>query len=332
MKSKKILVVFIFLILLSILFSVKVFAVVEYIDRTTGFHFKVVGNEITITGVENDVKIANIPSTIDGKNVTTIGSYAFFGRNDMLKITIPETVENIEGWAFRGCENITEIKLPNNLKSIGLYGFAECKSLKEIEIPYNLKGNSIFIDCTKLEKVLFTSNVTKIEWEGNFENCNNLKEIHIPSSVTEISMWQETINNSNFTVYGDYNSYAKQYCEEKGINFVATRGQPEEEQKPNEEEQKPKEEENPKDEEQPQKEQKPSDEKQPQEEQRPSDEEQPQKPQPTESKPQQKEDKTIVSGSLPKAGLKYGIMPIIILIVIVSVFFYKKHSNLKDIK
>ena len=90
MKSKKILVIFAFLIVLSILFSVKVFAVDEYIDRTTGFHFKIVGNEITITGAEDDVKVANIPSTIDGKNVTTIGSYAFFGRNDILKITIPE--------------------------------------------------------------------------------------------------------------------------------------------------------------------------------------------------------------------------------------------------
>lgn len=245
MKSKKILVVFVFLILLSIVFSVKVFAVEEYIDRTTGFHFKIVGNEITITGAEDDVKVANIPSTIDGKNVTTIGSYAFFGRNDILKITIPETVKNIEGWAFRGCENITEIKLPSNLKSIGLYAFAECKSLKEIEIPYNLKDNSIFINCTKLEKVTFTNNVTNIEWGGNFENCNNLKEIHIPSSVIEISMWQETINNNNFTVYGDYHSYTKQYCEEKGINFVATSGQPQEEQKPSEEEQKPSEEQKP---------------------------------------------------------------------------------------
>ena len=245
MKSKKILVVFVFLILLSIVFSVKVFAVEEYIDRTTGFHFKIVGNEITITGAEDDVKVANIPSTKKKKNVTTIGSYAFFGRNDILKITIPETVKNIEGWAFRGCENITEIKLPSNLKSIGLYAFAECKSLKEIEIPYNLKDNSIFINCTKLEKVTFTNNVTNIEWGGNFENCNNLKEIHIPSSVIEISMWQETINNNNFTVYGDYHSYAKQYCEEKGINFVATSGQPQEEQKPSEEEQKPSEEQKP---------------------------------------------------------------------------------------
>ncbi len=76
---------------------------------------------------------------------------------------------------------------------------------------------------------------------------------------------------------------------------------------------------------QPQEEQKPEDE----EEQKPKDEEE---PQPTEQKKEQKEDNTIARGSLPKAGLKYGIITIINLIVIASIFFYKKHSNLKDIK
>ena len=243
MKSKKILVVFVFLILLSILFSVKVFAVEEYIDRTTGFHFKIVGNEITITGAEDYVKVVDIPSTIDGKNVTTIGSFAFDGRNDILQITIPETVENIEIFAFRGCENITEIKLPNGLVSLGSGVFYNCKSLKEIEIPCNLISGSTFDGCTKLEKVTFTNNVTTIGAGAYFDNCVSLKEIYIPSSVTSVGFMAFNLVNSNFTIYGDYNSYIRQYCEENGINFVATSGQPQEEQKPNEEEQKPSEEE-----------------------------------------------------------------------------------------
>ncbi len=250
MKSKKILVVFVFLILLSILFSVKVFAVEEYIDRTNGFHFKIVGNEITITGVEDYVKVVNIPSTIDGKNVTTIGSHAFDGRNDILKITIPETVENIEDFAFDGCENITEIKLPNGLVSLGGYAFNNCKSLKEIEIPCNLISGSTFDGCTKLEKVTFTNNVTTIGAGIYFQNCVSLKEIYIPSSVTSVGYVAFDLVNSNFTIYGDYNSYIRQYCEENGINFVATSGQPQEEQKPNEEEQKPNGEQKPSEEEQ----------------------------------------------------------------------------------
>ena len=301
MKSKKILVVFVFLILLSILFSVKVFAVEEYIDRTTGFHFKIVGNEITITGAEDYVKVVDIPSTIDGKNVTTIGSFAFDGRNDILQITIPETVENIEIFAFRGCENITEIKLPNGLVSLGSGVFYNCKSLKEIEIPCNLISGSTFDGCTKLEKVTFTNNVTTIGAGAYFDNCVSLKEIYIPSSVTSVGFMAFNLVNSNFTIYGDYNSYIRQYCEENGINFVATSGQPQEEQKPNEEEQKPNGEQKPNEEEQkPNGEQKPNE-----EEQKPSAEQKPQGQQNQEQKPTENNnknsDKTIATTKLPKA-------------------------------
>lgn len=245
MKSKKILVIFVFLILLSILFSVKVFAVEEYLDQQTRLHYKVVGNEITISGVEEGITKVDIPETIEGKTVTTIGEGAFYGRNDIVSITIPNTVEFIESWAFRGCENITEIKLPSSLKSIEGYAFADCKSLKEIEIPCNLISDGTFYGCTKLEKVTFTNNVTTIGAGAYFQNCVSLKEIYIPSSVTSVGLIAFDLVNSDFTIYGDYNSYIRQYCEENGINFVATSGQPEEEQKPNEEEQKPSEEQKP---------------------------------------------------------------------------------------
>ena len=245
MKSKKILVVFVFLILLSILFSVKVFAVEEYLDQQTRLHYKVVGNEITISGVEEGITKVDIPETIEGKTVTTIGQQAFLYRNDIVSITIPNTVKIIEDSAFSGCENLAEIKLPSSLVSLGGYAFNNCKSLKEMVVPCNLISDSTFYGCTKLEKVTFTNNVTTIGAGAYFQNCVSLKEIYIPSSVTSVGLIAFDLVNSNFTIYGDYNSYIRQYCEENGINFVATSGQPEEEQKPNEEEQKPSEEQKP---------------------------------------------------------------------------------------
>lgn len=44
-----------------------------------------------------------------------------------------------------------------------------------------------------------------------------------------------------------------------------------------------------------------------------------------------KNDNTIASGSLPKAGLQYGIVAIIFFIII-SIIFYSKYKNFKDIK
>lgn len=235
MKSKKILVASTFLILLSLLFSGKVFAVEEYIDRETRLHYKVVGDEITISGVDEKITKINIPQTIDGKTVTTIGRQAFLDRNDIVSITLPDTVKIIEDSAFANCENLTEIKFPDALISLGGYSFKNCKSLKEVEIPCNLEMDGTFDNCTKLEKVIFTNKVTNIGNGGYFGNCISLQEILIPNSVTYIGEIAFSSVNSNFTIYGDYNSYIRQYCEKMGLKFVATRGQPEETQEPSKE-------------------------------------------------------------------------------------------------
>ena len=165
MKSKKILVVFVFLIVLSILFSVKVFASYGYIDRETRLHYKVVGDEITITGVEEGITKVDIPETIEGKTVTTIGQQAFYGRNDIVSITIPNTVEFIEFWAFRGCENITEIKLPSNLKTLNGQTFSGCTNLQNIELPQNLE--SLNAEC------FVGTSITKIKLPKNLSNIGN---------------------------------------------------------------------------------------------------------------------------------------------------------------
>ena len=88
MKSKKILVIFIFLMFLSILVNTKVFATYVNIDSETRLNYKVVGNEITICGIDKGITKVNIPETIEGKTVTTIGMGAFSGRNDITSIII----------------------------------------------------------------------------------------------------------------------------------------------------------------------------------------------------------------------------------------------------
>lgn len=66
----------------------------------------------------NDVSdVLNIPETVEGCQVKSIGAYALF--NSAIKsVTIPKTVEEIGEWAFEGCGNLKRITVPPTVKTV----------------------------------------------------------------------------------------------------------------------------------------------------------------------------------------------------------------------
>ena len=116
-------------------------------------------------------KITNINI---GKNVTSIGTYAFGNNQYITEIIIPDSVTNISNYAFYYCTKLENIKLGAGLKIIGSNSFSYCKGVKNLNIP---------------------EGVTKIDsWA--FSSCSNLKEITLPSSLTNIG---------NYAFYSDNN-------------------------------------------------------------------------------------------------------------------------------
>ena len=109
-------------------------------------------NEITITDYDLFCSsILDIPSTIEGKIVTTIGKYAFKDC-DSLKITIPNSVTTIGLSAFENCYSLTSITIPDSVTTIGDYAFYDCVSLTSIIIPNSVIsiGDDAFVDCESI--------------------------------------------------------------------------------------------------------------------------------------------------------------------------------------
>ncbi len=76
-----------------------------------------------------------IPSVIDGKKVTGIGSYAFSNCTELTSITISDSVTRIGNNAFKNCISLTSVTIPDSVTSIGWSAFDDCTSLKDVTIP-----------------------------------------------------------------------------------------------------------------------------------------------------------------------------------------------------
>ena len=160
------------------------------------------------TGSDEDVIV---PGTIEDLPVTVIGQWAFSRNNDLIHVTLPETITSIgmeafsycrnlesvllgdslrevEGYAFYGCNRLLEINLPETVTTIGDYAFAGCLSLTQMILPPEVttleKGT--FFECSNLETVFIGNAVTELK-EKCFERCSSLLRIHIPAAVQTIA-------------------------------------------------------------------------------------------------------------------------------------------------
>lgn len=81
-----------------------------------------------------------IPSEIDGKKVTIIGSSAFENEYNLTELVIPEGVTTIGEYAFRYCSALNKLTLPESLEYIKYEAFMGCYALKNINVHENIKG------------------------------------------------------------------------------------------------------------------------------------------------------------------------------------------------
>ena len=138
----------------------------EAVSVSPNFKYETQGDAITITGFDRWVSGAlTIPTTIEGKTVTRIGSEAFSWCQQLTSIAIPDSVNSMGKGAFSWCSSLRSITIPDSVTSIGKNAFAGCESLTNITISDGVTdiGDSAFIGCKNLTAVTFLGDAPKLD-------------------------------------------------------------------------------------------------------------------------------------------------------------------------
>ena len=176
------------------------------------------GKPVTAISEKGFDKCENLISITLPDTITSIGNYAFRRCYKLTSITMPDSVTSIGSYAFDWCSKLTNITIPNSVTSIGSYAFESCSGLTSITIPNSVTsiGSSAFHWCSKLTNITIPDSVTSI---GNyaFEQCSGLTSITIPNSVTSIGngAFSNCSSLTNITIpdsVTSIGSYAFFYC------------------------------------------------------------------------------------------------------------------------
>ena len=144
-----------------------------------------------------DVQQLSIPAVVAGKPIVGINENAFYGRDALEDVLVPEGIEVIRFAAFAFCQNLKRIHLPDTLKELGsrasgektgTFGvFREDRALCEINLPDSLTciGPSAFFNCTSLQMLHLPDSITEIG-DMAFKNCLSLRSVHLPEAIREI--------------------------------------------------------------------------------------------------------------------------------------------------
>ena len=134
--------------------------------------------------------------------ITAIGEEAFYSEyddyDDILTLTIPETVTTIGVKAFSNLKALEAIRLPQELKEIAPDTFSDCISLEEINFPEGLETLNEYAcyNCTSLKSVSFGSKIKNISYLVFVRTC--LQSISI-DATTPPEIESGTLNSPNIT-------------------------------------------------------------------------------------------------------------------------------------
>lgn len=145
--------------------------IIDYIYSSTASTCSIQGS------LESNISIADIPNY-----VTSIDSYAFYNRKNLIRLTIPNSVMNIGDLACSGCISLTDITIPDSAMHISSNAFSGCSNISSATIPVSALG---VIPKSNLQTLILTGE-TAITQSIISNNLRALKSLRILSNTPNI--------------------------------------------------------------------------------------------------------------------------------------------------
>lgn len=209
-------------VLVLLLCSLGVFAETIYVSD--GYSYTHLDDTyISICGWDNSSDAFVVPTMLEGFPVQEVANIALRENDYITSINLNDAayLTRIGDMAFKDCVNLAgSVSLPSRLTSIGWGVFQGCISITEVNYYSDITYVPVqcFYGCSSLEKVLISDGVQEIR-KYAFSYCGALNYVRIPQSVTSIH--STAFNNCpNLVIYCYTGSYAQQYAEDKGIDYV----------------------------------------------------------------------------------------------------------------
>ncbi len=158
----------IFLLLAVIVTAMLCFAFSASAETWEDYEYELLDDgTVEITKYKGNDQNLTIPQNIAGKRVTSIYYSAFYNREGLIEVTVPDGVKSIKRQAFYYCINLEKIVLPESLTSIDDLAFYGCKNLKQITIPMSVTsiGEDVFkVNFGKSPVIYCKSGAFAAEW------------------------------------------------------------------------------------------------------------------------------------------------------------------------
>ena len=136
-------------------------------------------------GYAQEIKTVTFLEYGHGYDSLDIGAYAFAGCESLEKVTLSNSINNIDESAFEGCTSLTTITLPDSLECIGKRTFKNCPALTTVQMSNSLVsiGDGAFSGCINLTDITLPESLGYIG-EYAFSDCKSLETLILPESVT----------------------------------------------------------------------------------------------------------------------------------------------------